>query len=69
MMLVDLDLKYHFHHVSYNVLCIHEPENLKPQRGGRDAVRFAGLSAWIHIIEMPQADRGRKARLREYGVI
>jgi len=27
-----------------NVPRIHEPENLKPQRGGRDAVRFAGLS-------------------------
>jgi hypothetical protein len=34
--------------VSYNVLRIHEPENLKDPNGSdRDVVRFAGLSAWL----------------------
>ncbi|WP_373231376.1 hypothetical protein [Cohnella sp.] len=42
--------------ISSNVSRIHEPENLKLHRGGRDAVRFAGLSAWIHFIDMPRAD-------------
>ncbi len=43
--------------LSHNVPRIHEPENLNPQQGDRDAVRFVGLSAELTSMILHRADR------------